>query len=165
MRLTIEELDAAAVDANADALAQLLLDAHDANMALGLTAPLTRKRAVDAWHELRGVILGAFDGDELVGAVCLTRASAENGRHRAEVQKLVVRADRRGGGIGTQLLDALAERARADGITLLWLTTHAGTHSDRFYARTGWTRVGEIPGYALLPSGELAGNAFFYREL
>ncbi|HEV2591944.1 MAG TPA: GNAT family N-acetyltransferase [Gaiellaceae bacterium] len=165
MSVRIEELDVAGIDRHASELAQLLLDAHAANMALGLAAPLNRERAADAWDELRGVILAAFEDDTVVGAVCLTRATAENGRHRAEVQKLVVRTDQRGNGIGTALLDAVAERAKADGITLLWLTTHAGTRSDHFYERTGWTRVGEIPGYSLLPSGSLAANAFFYREL
>jgi GNAT superfamily N-acetyltransferase len=165
MSLRIEELDAAGIDAHAGELAQLLLDAHASDMALGLAAPLTHERAALAWRELRGVVLAAFDDDVLVGAVCLTRASAENGQHRAEVQKLAVRADVRGGGIGTQLLDAAAERARAEGITLLWLTTHAGTRSDAFYERIGWTRVGVIPGYSRLPSGSPAANAFFYREL
>jgi GNAT superfamily N-acetyltransferase len=165
MGMRIEELDSAGIDAHADELAQLLLDAHASDMALGLAAPLTRERAAAAWRELRGTVLAAFDGGVVVGAVCLTRTSAENGRHRAEVQKLVVRADVRGGGIGTKLLGAAAERANAEGITLLWLTTHAGTRSDAFYERSGWTRVGEIPGYARLPSGSLAANAFFYREL
>ena len=165
MSVHIEELNTGTIDAHAGELAQLLLDAHASDMALGLAAPLTHERAALAWRELRGTVLAAFDGDVVVGAVCLTRATAENGQHRAEVQKLVVRADRRGGGIGTQLLDALVERARVEGITLLWLTTHAGTRSDAFYARTGWTRVGEIPGYAQLPSGSLAANVFFYLEL
>jgi GNAT superfamily N-acetyltransferase len=166
MSVRIEELDAAGIDAHAGELAQLLLDAHASDMALGLAAPLTHERAALAWRELHGVVLAAFgDADVVVGAVCLTRASAENGQHRAEVQKLVVRADARGGGIGTQLLDAVATRAKAEGITLLWLTTHAGTRSDAFYERIGWTRIGVIPGYARLPSGSLAANAFFYREL
>jgi GNAT superfamily N-acetyltransferase len=165
MDVRIEELDAAGIDAHAGELAQLLLDAHASDMALGLRAPLTHERAALAWRELHGIVLAAFEGDVVVGAVCLTRASAENGQHRAEVQKLVVRADARGGGIGTRLLDAAAERARSEGITLLWLTTHAGTRSDAFYERIGWTRVGVIPDYALLPSGTLAANAFFYKQL
>ncbi len=63
------------------------------------------------------------------------------------------------------LLEAAAERARAMGLTLLWLTTHADTDSDRIYERLGWTRVGVIPGYAVRPDGEIVDNVFYYLEL
>jgi acetyltransferase len=170
--MEIVELDAAAVEQHADELAQLLLDAHASNMALGLSAPLTRERAADEWRRFAAalspetrVLLGAVDDGVVVGSVHLARAHAENGAHRAEIQRLVVRSDRRGGGIGAALLDAAAERARRAGITLLWLTTHAGTDSDSFYVRRGWTRAGVIPGYSVRPDGTLADNALFYRQL
>ena len=35
----------------------------------------------------------------------------------------------------------------------------------RLYARLGWTRVGEIPGYALMPRGGLCSTTYFYKEL
>lgn len=162
--MKIVELDAAGVRRHADELAQLLLDAHDANMALGLSAPLTRERAAEEWNRL-GAALAAVENGRVVGAVHLARARAENGSHRAEVQRLVVRADRRGAGIGAALLEAVAERARATGIRLLWLTTHADTDSDTFYARRGWTRMGVMPSYSVRPDGTLADNAFFYRLL
>jgi acetyltransferase len=162
--MEIVELDAAGVQRHAHELGQLLLDAHASNMALGLSAPLTRERAADEWRRL-GAALVAFEDGELVGAVYLARARAENGAHRAEVQRLVVRADRRGAGIGAALLDAVADRARRAGIRLLWLTTHAETDSDEFYVRRGWTRVGVIPEYSVRPDGSLADNAFFYRLL
>src|SRR3954453_8660185 len=170
--MEIVELDAAAVERHADELAQLLLDAHASNMALGLAAPLTREHAREEWRRFAAalmpdvsVLLGALDEDVVVGAVHLARAHAENGAHRAEIQRLVVRSDRRGGGIGAALLDAAAGRARRAGITLLWLTTHADTDSDAFYVRRGWTRAGVIPGYSVRPDGTLADNALFYRQL
>jgi GNAT superfamily N-acetyltransferase len=164
--VTIVELDAALVERHADDLAQLLLDAHDANMALGLPAPLTRERAAEVWRELVAsrLVLGAVEDGVVVGAGCLAVAGG-NGSHRAEVQKLAVRADRRGGGIGAALLEALVERARALGLRLLWLTTHADTASDAFYVRRGWTRVGEVPAWSRRPDGALATNAFFYLVL
>jgi GNAT superfamily N-acetyltransferase len=149
-----------------DELATLLLDAHASNAALGLTAPLTRERAREAWRETGDrPVLGAFDGERLVGAVMLAPATAENGRHRAEVRRLAVAASHRGTGVGSELLDAVVERARAEGLRLLWLTTHAGTGPDRFYERRGWTRYGVVPGWAVLPDGSLAANSFFYLEL
>src|SRR4051812_8475408 len=167
--MEIVELDAAGVQRHAGELAQLLLDAHVANMAVGLAAPLTRERAADEWRRLGAslqpgsrVLLAALDGGEVVGAVHLARAHADNGTHRAEVQRLVVRADRRRGGIGAALLEAVAARAREVGIRLLWLTTHADTDSDAFYVRRGWSRMGVMPEYARRPDGTLADNAFFY---
>jgi GNAT superfamily N-acetyltransferase len=168
----IVELDVAFARAQGDALAQLLLDAHGSGMALGLAAPLTRERAKAEWLRLAGeadgetrLVLAALDGDEVVGAVSLARARAENGGHRAEVQRLAVRGDRRGGGVGGALLDAVVERARGLGLELLWLTTHADTPSDAFYVRRGWTRVGVVPKWSGRPDGELTANAFFYLVL
>ncbi|HET8528032.1 MAG TPA: GNAT family N-acetyltransferase [Gaiellaceae bacterium] len=166
--MEIVDLDAALARAHGDALAQLLLDAHASGMALVLAAPLTRERARAEWLRLvetAEVVLAAVDGGEVVGAVSLARAGAENGRHRAEVQRLAVRGDRRGGGVGRTLLAALVERARTLGLELLWLTTHAETPSDAFYVRQGWTRAGVVPSWSQRPDGTLAANAFFYLVL
>jgi GNAT superfamily N-acetyltransferase len=170
--MEIRELDAAAVRAHSAELARLLLDAHEANMALGLRAPLSAERAAAAWTGMaerlepgNRILLGCFEDGVLVGAVHLARAAADNGAGRAEVQRLAVRADRRGGGYGKALLEAVAGRAREAGIRLLWLTTHADTRSDAFYERVGWTRLGAIPAYSQRPDGTLAASAFFYREL
>jgi len=163
--MEIVELDAAGVERHADELAQLLLDAHASNMALGLAAPLTREVAAETWRTLSGVLLAAVDDGLVVGAVNLAPTSTANGRHRAEIQKLAVRADRRGGGIGAALLDAAADRARELGLRLLWLTTHADTRSDSFYVARGWTRSGVIPEWSQAPDGRYATNAFFYLRL
>jgi ribosomal protein S18 acetylase RimI-like enzyme len=168
----IVELSPDEVRAAADSLAQLLLDAHASNMALGLAAPLTPELAREAWlvtAERLGadrVMLASRDRDGLVvGSVQIVRATAENGRHRGEIQRLAVRVGLRGRGIGRALLAAAVERARADGLRLLWLTTHEGTDADGFYESSGWTRVGVIPSYSVRPDGSLAGNVFFYLEL
>lgn len=169
--MTIVELSAADVESHLDPLARLLLDAHESGMALGLAAPLTidGARAVYEKTAVRlsnnRILLAAFDDDELVGAVQLSRAEAGNGRHRAEVQRLVVRGDQRGRGVGRALMEAVVDSARGRGLKLLWLTTHADTAADRFYERLGWSRAGVIPDYAELPNGELAANAFFYLRL
>jgi GNAT superfamily N-acetyltransferase len=163
--MEIVELDAAGVERHADELAQLLLDAHESNMALGMAAPLTRDVAAEAWRRLSGALFAAVDGGVVVGAVNLAPSPTPNGRHRAEVQKLAVRLDRRGGGIGAALLDATVERARETGLRLLWLTTHADTRSDSFYIRRGWTRMGVMPEYSQAPDGRYATNAFFYLLL
>jgi GNAT superfamily N-acetyltransferase len=172
MALRIVELDAASVRAHVDGLAQLLLDAHASGMALGLPAPLTRNSAREAYEHAAArldpgerVLIAAFDGDELVGAVQLDRAEAGNGRHRGEVRRLVVRTERRGAGIGRALLDSVVECGRRLDLRLLWLSTHDGADAERIYERHGWTRVGVIPDWAVLPDGELVGNSFYFFRI
>ncbi len=166
--MKIVELDARGVDEHIDELAQLLVDAHAAGMGLGLPAPLD---AVGAYRDTAAalaprerILLAALEDGVVVGAVQLDRAGG-NGRHRAEVRRLAVRADRRGAGVGRALMEAVVERARALGLQLLWLTTHEGTDADRVYTRLGWKRAGVIPSWGELPSGELAANAFYFLEL
>ncbi len=166
--MRIVELDANAVEEYLDELAQLLVDAHAAGMGLGLPAPLD---AVGAYRAAAAtlapgerLLLAALDGDVVIGAVQLDRAGG-NGRHRAEVRRLAVRADRRGEGVGRALLEAVVDRARELGLLLLWLTTHEGTGADRVYTRLGWTRSGVIPAWGRLPDGALSANAFYFLEL
>lgn len=172
MAIRVETLTREAAEARLDELAQLLLDAHASGMALGLAAPLSHEGARAAYADTAAklaphdhLLLAAFDGDEVVGAVQLERSQASNGRHRAEIRRLAVRAERRGAGIGRALLEAAAGEARRLGLRLLWLSTHEGTDADTVYARLGWTRVGVIPDYAELPTGDLAGNAFYFLRL
>jgi len=178
--IAIVELFAADVEASLGDLVQLLLDAHASGMALGLAGPLDRARAAEAWlataalldprnrvmlgARAEGSLVGRAEGF-LVGTVQIVRASAENGSHRAEIVRLAVRGDMRGRGIGRALLEAAVGRARELGISLLWLTTHADTDSDRIYERLGWTRMGRMPGYAARPDGSLADNVFYHLEL
>jgi N-acetylglutamate synthase and related acetyltransferases len=178
--VSIVELSGSDVEEAVDELAQLLLDAHESGMALGLAGPLDRDRAAAEWLATAAlldprnrVMLGAHaDGSLvgraegfLVGTVQIVRSSAGNGLHRAEIVRLAVRRDMRGRGIGRALLEAATERARELDISLLWLTTHADTDSDRIYERLGWTRMGTMPGYAARPDGTVVANVFYYLEL
>jgi hypothetical protein len=40
-----------------------------------------------------------------------------------------------------------------------------GGDAARLYERMGWARVGDIPGYALMPRGGLCGTTVYYRYL
>jgi GNAT superfamily N-acetyltransferase len=170
--IAIVELSPGEVEGAAGELAQLLLDAHASGMALGLTAPLDLERAAGTWRATAAlldpehrVMLGAVLDGALVGVVQIVRAPAENGAHRAEIVRFAVRADQRGHGVGRALLEAAADRARTLGLTLLWLSTHAGTDSDRIYERLGWTRMGTMPRYSVNPDGVAVASAFYYLEL
>ena len=170
--MEIVELSAHDVRAAADELGRLLLDAHEAGMALGLAGPLTAEHAREVWVETAGkldpaarLLLAAVEDGVVVGTVQIVRAEAENGQHRAEIQRLAVRADRRGSGLGRALLETAVDRARGLGLRVLWLTTHEETGSDRFYEAVGWTRLGAMPLYSARPDGTLAGGALYFFVL
>ena len=161
--MEIVELSADEVRAAADELAQLLLDAHASNMALGLRGPLTREHARETWLDTAGrldperrVLLVALEDGVVVGTVQVVRADAENGRHRGGdraargARRPARRRHRQGAARGGG-----GARARQLGLRVLWLSTHAGTASDRFYEAAGWSRLGELPLYSERPDGTL----------
>ncbi|MBT2476919.1 GNAT family N-acetyltransferase [Streptomyces sp. ISL-94] len=68
----------------------------------------------------------------------------QNGRDRALVEAVRIRADRRGGGLGAELMRLAVDRARERGCGLVQLTSNkrrGGAH--RFYERLGFTRSHE----------------------
>lgn len=79
-------------------------------------------------------VLGAWDGDDLVGYAAFDLTSL---RH------LGVRPDRFGTGLADELLDRAMARWRAAGVAAveLWVL-EANTRARRFYARRGWTPDG-----------------------
>jgi GNAT superfamily N-acetyltransferase len=141
-------------------------------MALGLLGPLdfdvVRADYQSTVNALDGVerilVVAELDGG-VVGMAQLVRSGATNARHRAEVRRVAVASAARGSGVGRGLMAAVEEAARANGLTLLWLTTHADTDADRFYEAIGYARLGVVPSYSRRPDGALATGVFFYREL
>jgi GNAT superfamily N-acetyltransferase len=141
-------------------------------MALGLLGPLDTD-AVSADYEStvraldgveRTLVVAELDG-VVVGMAQLVRSGATNARHRAEVRRVAVASAVRGTGVGRGLMAAVEDAARANGLTLLWLTTHADTDADRFYEAIGYMRLGVMPSYSRRPDGALASGVVFYREL
>jgi GNAT superfamily N-acetyltransferase len=91
-------------------------------------------------------------------------AQPENQCHRGDLAKMLVHRRARRLGLGGALLAAAEAHALDRGKTLLVLDT-ASPEAERLYARQGWQRCGEIPGYALLPTGEPCATRFFYKVL
>jgi GNAT superfamily N-acetyltransferase len=135
-------------------------------MALGATesTDLEELHRVSLAEEGRVVLAAERDG-ELVGMAHLEPSRAANATHRAEVQRVAVAADARGSGVGRRLMAALEDEARARGLTLLWLTTHAEAEAARFYEAIGYTELGVMPSYSRRPDGTLWPGAFYYRDL
>jgi len=93
-------------------------------------------------------VLVAEQEDRLVGAVTVaTRLGpwAEQAvRGDAVVRMLVVDPARRGRGIGAALAAACVDVARADGCSVLRLSSHDGSPAHRVYERLGFARVPEL---------------------
>jgi GNAT superfamily N-acetyltransferase len=151
-------------------LCTLLADAVQDGASVGFLAPLAPETALVYWRQLcatlhDGMVLWvAESGGEVVGTVQLALCGKENGRHRAEVQKLLVRRSHRGRGIAAALMKALDEYAAANGRTLLVLDTIAGSPAEYLYRYLGWQKAGEIPDYAAMPDGELRPTVYYYKR-
>ena len=91
--------------------------------------------------------LGAWSGDHLLGAITCERDSRSKVRHIGHIIGTMVMHDQQGQGVGRALLDALIERASADGeLHQLTLTvTSSNLAAVRLYASAGFTRYGTLP--------------------
>lgn len=158
-------------DAQLQALADVLADCVEGGASVSFMLPLSRERAQAFWRQVadgvaRGerALLVAEDAEGIVGTVQVVLAQPENQPHRGEVSKMLVHRRARRQGIGALLMQAAEVVARERGKTLLVLDT-SSAEAERLYERTGWTRVGSIPGFALLPEGVPCATTFFYRAL
>lgn len=152
----------------------LLVDAVTNGASIGFMLPLEPEEAVAYWRRVAAevssgskVLVAALGADgTLLGSGQLALESRANGRHRAEVQKLMVRHSLRGRGVGGAIMRQLEVEARAAGRSLLFLDTSVGASGAvAFYEKLGYTFAGGIPDYARDPDGKLSANAIFYKRL
>jgi ribosomal protein S18 acetylase RimI-like enzyme len=158
-----------AVAADARPLGELLVDVVQGGASVGFLADLTVDDAERWWAAHLGRdglrVLVARDGDDLLGTGSLVLASMPNGRHRAEIAKLLVSPRARRRGLGRLLLGALEDAAREEGRTLLVLDTVTGSPAQLLYQSAGWSVVGVVEDYAAMPDGALAPTTFLSRRL
>jgi len=88
-----------------------------------------------------------------------------NGRHRAEISKLLVHPQARRQGIARELMQRAERRARAQGKTLLVLDTRSGDVASDLYRSLGWQVAGSIPCYAESIAGVLDATTYMYKVL
>lgn len=153
-------------------LADLLIETVAAGGSVSFMHPLSPEAASAFWDKslmaaARGerAVLGAWDGKLLVGTVTLLLDCPPNQRHRAEIAKLMTRADHRGKGVGTRLMRAAEILAAENGRTLLVLDTATEEGASGLYERLGFTLAGEIPDYALKPHGGLTGTLIYWKRI
>lgn len=168
--LSIESIRAA-TDTVVDDLSTILLDAVDDNAGISFMRGLTRSEASAWWRTVidnlhaRAVLLVARDDAGIVGTVQLQPAWPPNQPHRADVAKLMVHRRGRGKGVARSLMIELERHARAQKFTLLMLDTCKGGAAEKLYRSMDWTRVGEVPNFALNPDGSWCDTVFFYKRL
>jgi len=159
-------------DAQIQSLADVLIDCVEGGASVSFMHPITHERSVAFWREVaRGVasnqraLLVAEDAQGICGTVQLIFQLPENQPHRADLAKMLVHRRARRQGLGAALVRAAEATARECGKTLLVLDAVTDGDAARLYERLGWTRVGDIPGYALMPRGGLCSTTYFYRDL
>ena len=168
---TIRTLDGAEAAERVPDLSSILLDCVAGGASVGFMAPLAAESADAFWRGVarsvaareRTLLVAQDDATgESLGTVQVINAMPPNQPHRGDVAKMLVRRSARRRGMGAALMRAAESAARAAGKTLLVLDTVTGSDAERLYTRLGWTRVGVIPGYALMPDGRPCDTTYFY---
>jgi GNAT superfamily N-acetyltransferase len=159
-------------DGDVDALADVLFDCVAGGASVSFMEPFTRERAVAFWRRVAAgvhagarALLVAEDAHGICGTVQLVLDLPENQPHRADLAKMLVHRRARRHGVGAALMRAAEDMAIDCGRTLLVLDTVTGGDAERLYTRLGWTRVGEVPRFALFPRGGFCSTTYFYRDL
>jgi ribosomal protein S18 acetylase RimI-like enzyme len=154
------------------ALSDLLIETVAHGGSVSFMHPLAPATAEAFWTKslaaaARGerILLGAFDGDALVGTVTLVLDCPENQPHRAEIAKMMTRVSHRGRGIATALLKEAERLAVARSRTLLMLDTASDGGAASLYERMGYRLCGEIPDFALKPHGGLTGTRIYWKRI
>jgi GNAT superfamily N-acetyltransferase len=158
--------------ASSRVLAEILMDCVAGGASVGFMANITRQEAEGFWNGIAAGVAGggrtlfvAEDDDGICGTVQLVPATMPNQPHRADIAKMLVHRRARRNGVGSMLIEAAEDHARARAFTLLVLDTVTGSDASRVYERQGWVRSGDIPNYALWPDGRPCSTTVYFRAL
>ena len=153
-------------------LADMLIETVAAGGSVSFMHPLSRQAARAFWDNSltaaeagERAVLGAWDGDVLVGTVTLLLDFPDNQPHRAEIAKLMTRVEHRGKGVASRLMRAAETLAVEKGRTLLVLDTATEEGASGLYEKLGFTLTGEIPDFALKPHGGLTGTLIYWKRI
>ena len=141
--ITLRRVGPDDVQACIDGLADLLIDCVEGGASISFMWPLARDKALAFWHKVacgvvsgeRALLVAQDSAGRIVGTAQLVLAQPENQPHRADVAKVLV------------------------------LDTVTGSDGDGLYAAIGWTRVGVVPRYALMPDGAICDATIFYKHV
>lgn len=105
--------------------------------------PAYERAFADIEGDPRNEVLVLVDGALVVGCLQATYIPGlgKGGAERALIEAVRIRADRRGGGLGRELMERAAARAKERGCALVQLTSDKQrTDAHRFYASLGFAR-------------------------
>ncbi len=154
------------------ALSEILIETVANGDSVGFMHPLALDEADRFWQDSlaeaakgKRIVLGAFDGESLVGTFTLVLKLPPNQPHRGELAKLIIRISHRGRGIGTALMLKAERLAIERGRTLLVLDTAVDGGPWQMYEGLGYELAGIIPDYALKPHGGLTGTKIYWKRI
>jgi ribosomal protein S18 acetylase RimI-like enzyme len=155
-----------------ESLSEMLVEAVANGGSVSFMHPLALETADTFWRGSlasaeRGerVVLGAFDGESLVGTVTVLLDFPPNQPHRAEIAKMMTRISHRNRGVAKALMRAAESMAVARGRTLLVLDTAVEDGASRLYEGLGFKLTGVIPDYAFKPHGGLTGTMIYWKRI
>jgi GNAT superfamily N-acetyltransferase len=168
----VEVLDIAAAGSAAGRLADILIACVDEGASVSFLPPLARDKARAFWERAaldvgtgKRAIVAAWRSGVLLGTGMLDLGMAENQRHRAEVQKVLVDPSGRRRGLGREIMRALDREAIARGRSLLTLDTRSGDAAELLYRAEGWVEAGRIPDFACGADGTTYGTVLFWKPV
>lgn len=154
------------------ALSELLVETVASGGSVSFMHPMPLEDADAFWKDslssaARGerIVLGAFDGETLIGTVTLLLDLPPNQPHRAEIAKMMTRLTHRHRGAATALMHAAEQLAIERGRTLLVLDTAVDEGASGLYEKLGFQLTGIIPDYALKPHGGLTGTMIYWKRI
>lgn len=113
-------------------LYELLEDAVRQGASIGFLDDFDRAQGIAYLSELKGqlesqerLLWVVVRNEQVLASVQLAPCGKANGRHRAEVQKLLVHREFQRHGLATQLMGGAEQAARQKGLSLLYLDTEA----------------------------------------
>jgi acetyltransferase len=172
MDTQIVRLNAVEAEQRLTELSALLQDAVNGGATVGFLPPLSLAEAAAYWREVVSAVSGAgrillvaVQDGALVGTVQLDPAARPNGRHRAEVTKVLVHSAHRRQGVGRALMMAIEAEAGRAGRPTLVLDTRLDDAGEALYTSLGYQRAGVIPQYARSADGTLHATVLMYKLL
>ncbi|RJF58522.1 GNAT family N-acetyltransferase [Serratia inhibens] len=171
--IEIQQLNAGAVQNTLPELADMLHASVSQGASIGFVMPFTLEQAQAFWRRLlpaiereERILLVARQAGRVVGTVQLLLDMPDNGRHRAEVVKLMVHPQARRQGIARELMLQIQQKAIQHQRHLLVLDTLTGDTAEGMYRQLGFQLAGSIPQYARASNGSaLDATSYMYKLL
>lgn len=171
-------VDAASVDFDAalPALTELLQACVAGGASIGWPTTPSAQVAATFWRGCAAataagercfwlVLDDPLDPASVIGSAQLAFAGMPNGRHRADIMKVMVHPRARRRGVAEALMRHAETQALAHGRWLLVLDTLLGCDAERLYTRLGYQLCGRIPQYAELGDGSFEATTVMFKSL